>query len=69
MVNEEVPFSRLYVISQLPRLEYLDDTRVTREEKEKSLKTYGRRRTTTTLNRGGESPTSQVHGKGQGSRE
>ena len=41
------------MISQLPRLEYLDDTIVNREEKEQALKIYDRRRTTSTLNRGG----------------
>lgn len=35
---------RHYVISHLPRLEHLDDTEVTREEREKALKVYGRRR-------------------------
>lgn len=57
------------MISQLPKLEYLDDTRVSLEEREKALKVYGRRRTTTTLNRGGggtESLASQVQwGRGR----
>ena len=48
-----IPSSRHYVISQLPHLEYLDDTAVSTEEREKALKIYDRRRSTSTLNRGG----------------
>ena len=38
------PMSRHYVISRLPSLCYLDDSRVTSEEREAAVKVYGRRK-------------------------